>query len=195
MMWPLRTEARNRCIRFVTSRRPVGSIEAGTRTIRPGGIVTGGRVTVGRVTVGGGEEVLLVDGAVVVDDAEDFPPDPPLQAPPTATMAATHAQKGLQARVGRVDPEVMEAAESYPDIATRQPQPDLAARVEELERVVATLASLRRERSLAERPDPVALTAALHPGGMRSTLGAKHRARSGGTIPVRFVLFDPSTSR
>jgi hypothetical protein len=196
MMWPLRTEARNRCIGFVTSRRPVGSIDPGTSTIRPGATVTGGRVTVGRVTVGGVEAVgLLVDGAVVVDDEEDFPPDPPLQAPPTATRAATHAQKGLQARVGRVDPEVMEAAESYPDIATRQPQPGLAARVEELERVVATLASLRRERSLAERPDPVALTAALHPGGMRSTLGAKRRAKSGGTIPVRFVLFDPSTSR
>jgi hypothetical protein len=137
---------------------------------------------------------VLVDGVVVVDVEEDFPFDPPLQAPPTATRAATHAQKGLQARVGRVDPEVMEAAESYPDIATRQPQPDLAARVEELERVVATLASLRRERSVAERPDPVALTAALHPGG-RSTLGAKGRAKSRGTIPVRFVLFDPSSSR
>src|SRR5438128_7717277 len=133
MMWPLRTEARNRCIGFVTSRRPVGSTDRGTSTIRPGGTVTGGRVTVGGVEAGG----LLVD--VVVDVEEDFPSDPPLQAPPTATMAATHAQKGLQARVGRVDPEVMEAAESYPGIATRQPQPDLAARVEELERVVATL--------------------------------------------------------
>jgi hypothetical protein len=178
----------------VTSRRPVGSIDLGTSTIRPGGTVTRGRVTVGRVEVGGGVAGgSIVDG--VVDDRDDFPSDPPLQAPPTATMAARHAQKGLQARGGRVDPDVMEAAESYPDIAPRQPQPDLAARVAELERVVATLASLRRERSLADRPDPVALTAALHPGGMRSTLGAKRRTKSGGTIPVRFVLFDPSTSR
>src|SRR2546422_795296 len=100
MMWPLRTEARNRCIGFVTSRRPVGSTDRGTSTIRPGGTVTGGRVTVGGVEAGG----LLVD--VVVDVEEDFPSDPPLQAPPTATMAATHAQKGLHARVGRAHSRV-----------------------------------------------------------------------------------------
>jgi hypothetical protein len=89
----------------------------------------------------------------------------------------------------------MEAQEIYPDVPTWQSQPDLAARVAELERVVATIASLRRERSLADRPDPVALTAALHPGGMRSTRGAKRPTTSRATIPLRFVLFDPSSSR
>jgi hypothetical protein len=89
----------------------------------------------------------------------------------------------------------MEASEFYPDVRPQPTQPDLAERVAELERVVATLASLRRERFRADRPDPVALTAALHPGGMRSTRGAKRTTTSGGTIPVRFVLFDPSAAR
>jgi hypothetical protein len=92
----------------------------------------------------------------------------------------------------------MEASEFYPEVLPRPSQPDLAERVAELERVVATLASLRRERSLADladRPDPVAITAALHPGGMRSTRGAKRHTTNRGTIPVRFVLFDPTASR
>jgi len=83
----------------------------------------------------------------------------------------------------------------YPEIVDAPAQPDLAARVAELERVVATLATLRRERSTGDRPDPVALTAALHPGGMRSTRRSKRRAASGGTLPMRLVLLDPSASR
>jgi hypothetical protein len=168
----------------------VGSTDPGTSTTPPDGTVTVGGVPVGGVEVGGS----IVVGVVVVV-GEDLPPDPLLQAPQTTAITATNAQKGLQARGGRVDPKVMAAQPFYPDVATRPSQPDLAARVAELERVVATLASLRRERSLVDRPDPVALTAALHPGGMRSTFRAKRRATSGGTIPLRFVLFDPSTSR
>jgi hypothetical protein len=89
----------------------------------------------------------------------------------------------------------MAEAKFYPEVIDAPSQPDLATRVAELERVVETLASLRRERSTYERPDPVALTAALHPGGMRSARGAKRRRSSDGTLPLRFVLFDPSTSR
>ena len=89
----------------------------------------------------------------------------------------------------------MAEAKFYPEVIDAPAQPDLATRVAELERVVETLASLRRERFTDERPDPVALTAALHPGGMRSVRGAKRRRSSEGTLPVRFVLFDPSTSR
>ena len=89
----------------------------------------------------------------------------------------------------------MAEARFYPAVIDAPSAPDLAARVAELERVVETLASLRRERSTDERPDPVALTAALHPGGMRSVRAAKRRRSGDGTLPLRFVLFDPSTSR
>ena len=88
----------------------------------------------------------------------------------------------------------MAEARFYPEVIDAPSQPDLAARVAELERVVETLAALRRERP-AHGPDPVALTAALHPGGMRSVRGAKRRRSGDGTLPLRFVLFDPSASR
>ena len=89
----------------------------------------------------------------------------------------------------------MAEARFYPEVIDAPSQPDLATRVAELERVVETLASLRRDRSAYERSDPVALTAALHPGGMRSVRGAKRRRSGDGTLPLRFVLFDPSASR
>jgi hypothetical protein len=96
-------------------------------------------------------------------------------------------------------PEVADARPQHPDVA--QPdaaQPDLAKRVAELEQVVATLSSLHRERSAASRLDPadaVALTAALHPGGMRSARMARRRTSNDGTLPMRFVLFDSPNSR
>jgi hypothetical protein len=89
----------------------------------------------------------------------------------------------------------MAETEFYPQVPTAPAQPELAARVEELERVVATIASLRRERMAEDRPDPVALTAALHPGGMRSARRSWRRTSANGTIPLRVVLFEPSTSR
>ena len=94
----------------------------------------------------------------------------------------------------------MAEAKFYPEVIDAPSQPDLATRVAELERVVATLSSLHREppayeRPAYERPDPVALTAALHPGGMRSVRRAKRRRSGDGTLPLRFVLFDPSASR
>ena len=88
----------------------------------------------------------------------------------------------------------MAEARFYPDVIDAPSRPDLAARVAELERVVETLAAVRRERPAYERPDPVALTAALHPGGMRSARGAPRRRSGDGTLPLRFVLFDPSAS-
>ena len=93
----------------------------------------------------------------------------------------------------------MADAESYPEVVDAPSRPDLAARVAELERVVATLASLRRERSVSredrDRADPVALTAALHPGGMRSARAAKRRTSNDGTLAMRLVVLDPSASR
>jgi hypothetical protein len=95
----------------------------------------------------------------------------------------------------------MAEAEFYPEVVDAPSQPDLAARVAELEQVVATLASLRRERSVADRTstnplaDPVALTAVLHPGGMRSARMARRRTSNDGTLPLRFLLFDTSASR
>ena len=88
----------------------------------------------------------------------------------------------------------------YPEVIGAPSQPDLAARVAELEQVVATLTSLSRERAAREhatgdRHDPVALTAALHPGGMRSARGAKRRSSNDGTLAMRFVLLDPTNSR
>ena len=85
-----------------------------------------------------------------------------------------------------------------------QSRADLEARVEELERVVATLATLRNERLIEQppraarfdqRPDPVALTAALHPSGMRSARSSKRRSSGNGTMAMRVVLFDPSGTR
>ena len=91
----------------------------------------------------------------------------------------------------------MADAECYPEVVDAPSRPDLAARVAELERVVATLASLHRERSVSrgDRPDPVALTAALHPGGMRSARAAKGRTSNDGTLAMRLVVLDPSASR
>ena len=92
----------------------------------------------------------------------------------------------------------MAAAESYPCVPSETSRADLEARVAELERVVATLASLRNERLVDrrhERPDPVALTAALHPGGMRSLRKLARRTPRSGGLSMRFVLFDPQTSR
>lgn len=89
----------------------------------------------------------------------------------------------------------MAEAKFYPEVVDAPSQPDLAARVGELERVVATLSSLRRERPAADRPDPVALTAALHPGGMRAARMTRRRTSNDGTLRLRFVLFDGSASR
>jgi hypothetical protein len=98
----------------------------------------------------------------------------------------------------------MAEANFYPDVADARPQqpdvaqPDLAVRVAELEQVVATISSLHRERSAAprlDRSEAVALTAALHPGGMRSARMARRRTSNDGTLPMRFVLFDTSNSR
>src|SRR5882672_3971959 len=81
---------------------------------------------------------------------------------------------------------------------THEPTP-LEARVEELERVVATLSSLRNERLIeqpsraersaernAERREAVELTAALHGHGKRAARNAKRRSSPDGTIGVRF---------
>jgi hypothetical protein len=96
-------------------------------------------------------------------------------------------------------PEVDRARPRHPEVANRDvAQPDLAKRVAELEQVVATLSSLQRERSVASRldqADAVALTAALHPGGMRSARMARRRTSNDGTLPMRFVLFDSPNSR
>ncbi|MDQ1426179.1 MAG: hypothetical protein QOD72_3677 [Acidimicrobiaceae bacterium] len=92
----------------------------------------------------------------------------------------------------------MAEASFYPEVFDAPSQPDLARRVAELERVVATLASLRLERAAAdgpERRDPVALTSALHPSGMRSARKPWRRTPDDGTLPLRFVMFDGSASR
>jgi len=94
----------------------------------------------------------------------------------------------------------MAEAEFHPEVVGAPSQSDLAARVTELERMVATIVSVSRDRSVGDRsvrdgPDPVALTAALHPGGMRSARGAKRRSSNDGTLAMRFVLLDPTASR
>ena len=99
---------------------------------------------------------------------------------------------------------VMEAAQFYrqppadPAAPAELSRADLEARVAELERVVATLASLHNERTAErreDRPDPVALTRALHPKGMRSARNPMRRTSDDGTIGLRFVMFRPPTSR
>jgi len=90
----------------------------------------------------------------------------------------------------------MEATQLYPDVPAVPGRADLEARVAELERIVATMATLRNERLVERRPetrgphpDPVALTAALHPRGMRSARTAR-RSSGDGTLAMRIVLFD-----
>jgi hypothetical protein len=84
-----------------------------------------------------------------------------------------------------------------------EPTP-LAERVEEIERVTATLATLRNERLIeqpprtdryASRREAVELTAALHPRGRRSARSMKRRSSADGTLAMRFVFFEPPTAR
>ncbi|MGO9875580.1 MAG: hypothetical protein ACLPVY_17490 [Acidimicrobiia bacterium] len=132
--------------------------------------------------------------------------DEPLQAAASTNIATTAAasHKRLQARNHRVDSTVMEARQFYRDAPASSDRPapvsraDLEARVAELERVVATLAALHDERLVdrrTERPDPVALTRALHPRGMRRSRNTKRGSSTDGTLSVRAVLFQPPSSR
>ena|SRR5690349_18336225 len=99
-------------------------------------------------------------------------------------------------RFYRPVPAIPVAPEAHQPIA-------LAERVEEIERVVATIASLRNERLIeqppradrcTERRDAVELTAALHPHGRRPAR-SKRRSSSDGTLAMRFVFFEPPTAR
>ena len=134
------------------------------------------------------------------------PLDEPLQAAPSNAAAITAAnQKRLQARNHRVDSIVMEATQFYrlphasPDGAAPANRDELEARVAELERVVATLAALQRERAVDRRRvepnDPVAITRALHARGTRRSRSAKRAPAGDGTVSVRAVLFQPPFSR
>ena len=91
----------------------------------------------------------------------------------------------------------MEATQLYPEVPAASGRSRLEARVAELERIVATLATLRNERLVEPPPvrsipprDPVALTAALHPRGLRKTRHAHTRGAANGTLAARIVLFD-----
>jgi hypothetical protein len=97
----------------------------------------------------------------------------------------------------RPDPAILVAPEAHSPIP-------LAERVEEIERVVATLATLRNERLIetpprrelvAEQRDPVSLTAALHPRRKRSARNTKRRSSNDGTLAMRFVFFEPPNAR
>jgi|1185.fasta_scaffold1648715_1 hypothetical protein len=92
-------------------------------------------------------------------------------------------------------------------LPVHEPTP-VEVRVEEVERVRATVASLRNERLIAqlprsdryseradERREAVALTAALHGHGTRRSRNSKRRSSSDGTIGMRFVFFEPPTAR
>jgi hypothetical protein len=93
----------------------------------------------------------------------------------------------------------MEATQLYPAVPDESRRPDLEARVAELERVVASLATLRDAR-LVDRPrerpaadlDPVALTRALHAHGGRFRRRSSRRSSANGTLGLRVVLFDPT---
>jgi hypothetical protein len=156
------------------------------------GVVFG--VVPGSVRVGRSGRVVVVEPASESDDD-------PLHAAVSATArsaAAIGRRKGLQAGCHPVDSMAMEATQLYPAVPAESRRPDLEARVAELERVVATLATLRDERLVErreERPardlDPVALTAALHGHGRRAGRRAKRRSSDHGTLAIRVVLFDP----
>ena len=140
-------------------------------------------------------------GAVVVVEPASESDDDPLHAAVSAansSAAAIIPRECLQAGSHPVDSMAMEATQLYPAIPDDSRRPDLEARVAELERVVATLATLRDARLVErreERPardfDPVALTAALHGHGRRSARRAARRSSGDGTLAMRVVLFDP----
>ena len=135
------------------------------------------------------------------------PFDAPLQAATNSITTPTNAatrRKRLQSCGHPVDSIVMDSAQLRRDAPvgsetpTRASRADLEARVAELERVVATLTTLqsvRRDDRPTERPDPVALTRALHPRGMRRSRNAKRGSSANGTIAVRAVLFEPPAPR
>lgn len=169
--------------------RPVGSIEAGTARTLVG--------TVAGVVDRGTVPVPALVGGVVVDEPWAFPPDDPLQPASVAAIAIPH--KRLQRRMRCVDSMVMEAQRCYPAVPEVLPRVDVAGRAEEIERVVATIASLYRQRLLPEPPrevaatprrDPVAITAALHPRSLRSQRRGARRAPTDGNLGLRIVVFD-----
>ena len=125
--------------------------------------------------------------------------DEPLYAASSTNPGTTTAiafRKRLQTRRRPVDSMAMEATQLYPDIPADSGRAGLESRVAELERIVATLATLRDERLVEcglercdPQLDPVALTAALHPRGMRSAR-TRRGSSSDGTLAMRIVLFD-----
>jgi hypothetical protein len=188
----------------VTSVFPVGSIDAGTCTTgRPPG--RRGRVPVPGVVCGVVRGVVApvggFAGRVVVVEPAPESDDDPLQAAVSASTTSATAnppRKGLQAVSHPVDSMAMEATQLYPAVRDDSRRPDLETRVAELERVVATLATLRDARlgeRRDERParnfDPVALTAALHGHGRRAGRRSTRRSSDNGTLAMRVVLFDP----
>ncbi len=140
-------------------------------------------------------------GPVVVVEPAPESDDEPLHAAISATTRSAIAsvpRKGLQAGGRPVDSMAMEATRLYPAVPDDSRRPDLEARVAELERVIATLATLRDARLVErreERPvrdfDPVALTRALHSHGRRSGRRSPRRSSDSGSLAMRVVLFDP----
>jgi hypothetical protein len=146
-------------------------------------------------TVGGSRR-----SVVVVEPAPESDDDPLHAAVSAAnsSAAAIIPRECLQAGSHPVDSMAMEATQLYPAVPEDSRRPDLEVRVAELERVVATLATLRDARLVERREarpardlDPVALTAALHGHGRRSGRRSQRRLSDTDTLAMRVVLFDP----
>jgi hypothetical protein len=204
MTRPLGTELRNACNGLVSSVRPVASIVRGTTTTSVGAVPRRPAFGLRGPAVPG--EVEFPTGDERPGRRADDPFDEPPHATPSNSIATTAAtsQKRLQGRNQRVDSIVMEAPQFYrdahvsPDAPTRESRADLEARLAELERVVAALTERHKERGVdrrAGRPDPVAITRALHPRGMRRTKNTTRGSTGNGTIAMRAVLFEPPSSR
>jgi hypothetical protein len=167
---------------FDTSVRPVASITAGTAT-------TG--------TFAAGRGLVPPEAGAFGAPGEEL--EDPLH--PAATMPmVTVSEIQVQRRDLRAEARVMDA-ELTPVVARHAPV-TYASRLAELEQMLEVLARSRsgygpEVRSRCFVGDPVALTQALHPDGLRSPRRSVSRPahRASRSMPVRVVVFDGTPRR
>jgi hypothetical protein len=134
-------------------------------------------------------------GVVGAEECDELLHPPTKRAIVTANV--TVGEIPVQRRDPRAEARVMDA-ERTPAMQRNAPS-RLAERVAELEQMLATLARARSTAGTDTRPlrfegDPVALSQALHPDGLRRVrrAAAPVTPRGAGSMPVRLVVFDGS---
>lgn len=118
-----------------------------------------------------------------------------LPQPTRSTASASAAEIPVQLRDPRAESRIMEPERT--PAAWRPSRQAFAARVAELELMLEIIEQSRGAGESQGRPrpfdgDPVALTHALHPSGLRPTRRSENQPtrRAPGPMPVRLVVFD-----